>query len=58
MKEQMTKEKEVNLNNFGYVAILVSFALEWVPLFHPQHIILEPIDLTVPQMRRWIDHMS
>jgi len=57
MKEQLTKEKEGKLNNFGYNEILVSFALEQVPLIQPHHIILNPIDLRVPQMR-WIDHMS
>lgn len=35
MKEQLTKEKEGKLKNFGYDVILVYFSLEWVPLLQP-----------------------
>jgi len=58
MKEQLTKEKDGRLKNFGYGAILVSFSLERIPLLRPQHISLEKIDVRVPQMRRWIDLMA
>jgi len=58
MKEQLTKAKEGKLKNFVYGVILVSFALQWFPLIQPQHIILELINPSVPQIRRWINHMS
>lgn len=58
MKEHLTKEREGKLKNLSYGSILVSFSLERVPLLQPQQIILEPIDLTAPQMRRLIDHMD
>lgn len=52
LKEQLTYEKEVKLKNLIYGTILVSFSLEWVPLLQPQQIVLEPIDLRTPWMRR------
>ena len=58
MKEKLSIEKEGKLNNFGYSGSLVSFPLDQVPLLQPYQITLEPIDLMVPHMRRWIDHMS
>lgn len=58
MEEQLSKEGEGKLKNFGYNSILVPFALKRIPLLQPQQITLKPIDLRVPRMRRWIDHMS
>ena len=41
MKDQFTKCKIFQLNQFGYSLILVSFFLERVPLFRLQYMVLD-----------------
>lgn len=38
VKGQLTREKNVQLKNFGYGALVVSFSLERVPMLVPQHL--------------------
>lgn len=56
--EQLTKENDGWLKNFGYGLILISFSLEWILFLLPQHISLEPVYPRVPWMWRWVDLMS
>lgn len=50
MKEQLTKVKNGKTKNFSYGSILVSFALERIPLIQPQHISLGVPGPRNPQM--------
>lgn len=58
MKEQLTKVKDGWLKKFGYGSILISFALDRIPLLQPQHISLELAHPRVPQIKRWVDLIS
>jgi len=57
MKE-LTKVKNGKTKNFGYGSILISFALERIPLMQPQHISLEVLRSRDPWMQRWVDLMA
>lgn len=58
MKGQLTRSKNGRLNNFGYGAILISFALERIPLLKPQHILMDEVQPRDPQMLRWVSLMD
>ena len=49
VKGQLTREKNRQLKNFGYGFIVVSFALERIPMLAPLHL---PIDDGVPREPR------
>ena len=58
VKGQLTRAKNRKLNNFGYGSIVVTFALERIPMLAPQH---SPIDVVRPQeprMVRWVALMA
>ena len=58
VKGQLTREKNGKLNNFGYGSIVVTFALERIPMLAPQHI---PVDVgrpREPQMVLWVALMA
>jgi hypothetical protein len=57
MKIQLTKCKKGDLNQFGYMSILVSFFLERVPhlLLQVEWGIMTPQD---PRMKRWCNLMA
>ena len=58
MKGQLTKAKNSKLKNFGYGAILVSFALDRIPSLAPQLIFVDPGEHREPRMVRWVALMS
>ena len=41
IKEQLNKAKGGRKKTFSYGSILISFALEWIPLMQPQHVTLD-----------------
>jgi len=51
VKGQLTREKNGQLKNFGYGFIIVSFALERIPMLAPQYI---PGDVSLPQETRMV----
>lgn len=55
VKEQLTNVKEGKLINFGYGSIMISFALERIPLLQPQLISLGLSGPRYPQLQRWTD---
>lgn len=58
MKEQLTKVKNSKTKKFGYGSILISFALERIPLMQPQHILLGVPRPRDPWVQRWVDLMA
>ena len=58
MKEKLTKVKEGKIKNFGYGSIMISFALERIPLLQPQLISLAVSGPRNPRMQRWTDLMA
>jgi len=58
MKEQLIKVKSGKTKNFGYGSILISFALERIPLMQPQLVSLGVYGPRDPRMQRWIDLMA
>ena len=57
IKEQLKKEKGGRKKNFSYGSILISFALEWIPLMQPQHVTLDISSPRDPRMQRWVKLM-
>ena len=58
IKGQLTRAKNGKLNKFGYGSIIVSFALERIPMLAPQSI---PVDVgrpREPRMVRWSTLMA
>ena len=58
IKEQLEKEKGGRNKNFSYGSILISFALEWIPLMQPQHVTLNIASPRDPRMQRWVELMG
>ena len=44
--------------NFSYGSILISFALEWIPLMQPEHVTLDISSPRDPRMQRWVELMN
>ena len=57
-KEQLNRENDDRLKNFGYGSIMISFYLDKIPLLIPQHIELGLPNHRGPWMRQWVDLMS
>lgn len=55
VKGQLTRAKNGKLNNFGYGFIVVTFALERIPMLAPQHI---PVDAGLPREPRMVHWVS
>lgn len=58
VKGQLTKAKNGKLKNFGYGFIVVTFALERIPMLAPLHI---PVDAGLPReprMVHWVALMA
>ena len=58
IKEQLNKEKGGRKKNFIYGSILISFALERIPLMQPQHVTLDIYSPRDPRMQRWVELMG
>ena len=58
IKEQMNKAKGRRKKNFSYGSILISFALEHIPLMQPQHVTLDISSPRDPRMQRWVEIMG
>ena len=58
IKKQLNKEKGGRKNNFSYGSILMSLALERIPLMQPQHVTLDMSNPRYPQMQRWVEFMG
>ena len=58
LKEQLTKVKSGNMNNFYYGSILIAFTLERIPLMQPQHVSLGVAGPRYPRMQRWVELMA
>lgn len=58
MKERFTTCRRVQLKDFGYGSLLVSFFLERGPLYRPHDIEIDIPGRREPRMRRWVDIMS
>jgi len=58
VKGQLTRAKQGKLHNFGYGAIVVTFALERIPLLAPQQIPVDPGRAREPRMIRWVALMA
>jgi len=58
MKGQLTREKNRQLKTFGYGPLVVSFALERVPMLVPQHLTVEIGAPREPKLTRWVTVMA
>ena len=58
LKEQLTKVKSGKTKNLYYGSILISFALERIPLMQPHHVSLGVAGPTDPCMQRWVELMA
>ena len=58
IKEQLNKAKGGRKKNFSYGSILISFALERIPLMQPQHVTLDISSPRDPQMQKWVELMG
>ena len=58
VKGQLTRAKNGKLNNFRYGSIVVSFALERIPMLAPQSIPVDAGRLREPRMVRWSTLMA
>ena len=58
VKGQLTRAKQGRLKTFGYGALVVSFALERVPMLIPQHLTVGAGAPREPRMTRWIAVMA
>ena len=58
MKGQLTRAKNSKLKNFGYGAILVSFALERISSLAPQLIFVDYGEPKEPRKVRWVALMA
>ena len=55
IKEQMNKAKGGRKKIFIYGSILISFALEWIPMMQPQHVTMDISSPRYPLMQRWVE---
>ena len=58
MKSQLTKAKNGRLKTFGYGPIVVSFALERVPMLIPQQLTVDILGPREPKLIRWVAVMA
>ena len=58
LKGQLTRAKEGQTKTFGYGALVVSFALERVPMLIPQHLAVGAGAPREPRMTRWVAVMA
>ena len=58
VKGQLTRAKNGKLNNFGYGSIVVSFALERIPMLAPQSIVVDDGRPQESRMVRWSTLMA
>ena len=58
MKSQLTKAKNGRLKTFGYGPIVVSFALERVPMLIPQQLTVDDLGPREPKLVRWVAVMA
>ena len=58
MKSQLTKAKNGRLKTFGYGPIVVSFALERVPMLIPQQLTVDILGPREPKLVRWVAVMA
>lgn len=58
MKGQLTRAKNLKLKNFGYAAILISFALERILLLIPHLIPVDHGEPREPRMVCWVALMA
>ena len=58
VKGQLTRAKQGRLKTFGYGALVVSFALERVPMLIPQHLTVGAGAPREPRMTRWVAVMA
>jgi len=58
MKSQLTKAKNGRLKTFGYGPLVVSFALERVPMLVPQHLTVDDLGPREPKLIRWVAVMA
>jgi len=58
MKGQLTREKNGQLKTFGYGPLVVSFALERVPMLIPQHLTVEIGAPREPKLTHWVTVMT
>jgi len=58
VKSQLTKAKNGRLKTFGYGPLVVSFALERVPMLVPQHLTVDVLGPREPKLIRWVAVMA
>ena len=58
MKGQLTRAKNGQLKTFGYGPLVVSFALERVPMLIPQQFTVEILGPREPKLIRWVTVMA
>jgi len=58
LKGQLTRAKNARLKTFGYGPIVVSFALERVPMLIPQHLTVDVLGPQEPKLIRWVSVMA
>ena len=58
LKGQLTRVKNEQLKTFGYGPLVVSFALERVPMLRPQHLTVEIGAPREPKLIRWVAVMA
>ena len=58
LKGQLTRAKTRRLKTFGYGPLVVSFALERVPMLIPQHLIVDILGPQEPKLVRWVAVMA
>ena len=58
IKEQLNKAKGRRKKIFSYGSILISLALERIPLMQPQHVTLDIASPRDPRMQRWVELMG
>ena len=58
LKAQLTKAKTGRLKTFGYGPIVVSFALERIPMLIPQHLTVDISGPQEPKLVRWVAVMA
>jgi len=58
LKGQLTRAKTGRLKTFGYGPLVVSFALERVPMLIPQHLTVDILGPREPKLIRWVMVMA
>lgn len=58
MKGQLSRAKNGKLKTFGYGPLVVSFALERVPMLIPQHLTVAVGPPREPKLMRWVAVMA